>query len=860
MKRLMSAMVQYFENVPDQVRKKKISVWLFFIAATAFFMFGISLAKFDTSIEGWFEKDDPLIVAFDWFHHEFGSDDHLYIVYKPKDGDVFSEKSLKTLQQIQQELRERVSRLRAGDNSPLKHIVKITSLINAPVLSADAGTLISRKLVGNNVPSSSLELDRIRQLAKSQKSFPLLYFSNDYKYGGILIETDFGATPVEASTSNERLAITDMKMDDPATVTGFGERPKFKPTELADYVSLMNDVKIVLNKPEYAAHFEYYSVGNTAAAEYNVAMISEMGMLNVAALIIIMLLLAVIFRSFSAVVWPIVIVVLSAIWTVGITALIGLPITGFVMVTVMLTLACGVADTVHVLAAYLSSRKEGHDHQSALRRGFRHTAVACLLTTITNIVAVVALSITPIVPIQIFTFMCVLGVGLPFIFSVYLLPLMLDLWAPKNSGNTSGSRFGSLISRLIPDISLFLGRLLEKVLPTVEKRPISIIVFFAVFFAVCIYGATLTKVDTDPVASFPEDSRIRQSVAVVDRNMMGAQSMEIYMDLGKENAFQDPFVLNAVDKLQDSIEQKHKDLVVRTDSLVNTVKNSYKTLNDGREDMYVIPDTQSAVSQTLFLFNQSNPDDRSKLVSDNYDRSHISVRLYNRGSYEYSQVWNSMRADINKTVEEIRQKYPNAKVSITGMLPLLMQGSDYLTGNELQSFTAAIIMVSVVLLVLFGSLKAGTIALVPNLIPTILAYGALGLLNRPLDITTMMIAPIIIGIAVDDTVHFITHYRNEFVMDGDIRRALQTTINDAGQSVVFATLILGLGFGIMAFASDAGVANLGIFGSLAMFVGLLNDLFLLPAMILVFKLKFQSKDISQPSLVKPASSFSGLDS
>lgn len=854
MKHLMNAMTQYFEGVPDQLRKRRILVWLFFFAATVFFAFGITRVKFETSIEGWFDKDDATIVAFDWFHHEFGSDDHLYLVYKPVDGNVFSEKSLKTLQQLQQDLQGRVSRLQKGDPSALQHIVKITSLINAPILTAEDGALVSRKLVGAGVPGPQ-DIDKIRQIAESQKSFPLLYFSKDYKYGGMVIETNFGAIPVvstangkaAAAVAKDALEITDLdlKLEEPAVASGAQERPKFKPTEMTDYIALMNEVKIVLNKPEYAAHFEFHPVGSTATAEYNLQMVNEMGMLNAAALIIIMVLLALLFRSLSAVVWPVVIVILCSIWTIGITAWIGWPISAFVMVTIMLTLAIGVADTVHVMSTYLTLRNEGHDHQSALRRGFRNVVVACLLTTLTNIVAVIALSITPIIPIQVFAFMCVLGVGLPFIFSVYLFPLMLDLWAPKPSANT-GEGFSPL-----------LGRTLKKVLPVVEKRPVTFIALFMALFVACIYGSFQTKVDTDPVRSFPETAKIRQSVDIVDKNMMGAQSMEIYLDLGKENAFHDPFVLNAIDKLQQTIEGNHKELVVRTTSLVDTIKYSYKTLNDNREDKYVVPDTQSAVSQTLFLFNQSNPTDRMKLVSDNYDKSHISVRLYSRGSYEYTKTWDAIRADIDKSVAEIRKQYPDAKVSITGILPLLMQGSDYLTNNQLQSFAAAVALVSAVLLVLFGSTKAGAIALIPNLIPALLAYGVLGLLDRSLDITTMMIAPIIIGIAVDDTVHFITHYRDEVVVHGDIRKALEMTITKTGQSIVFTSIVLGLGFGVMGFASNAGVANLGIFGSLAIIVGLLNDLFLLPALILVFKLKFP---VNQPSLVKPELSSASLHS
>lgn len=853
MRRLMRGLVQYFEGVPDQLRRRSLFVWLFFIAASVFCVLGMGRAKFDTSIEGWFDKDDPLIVAFDWFHHEFGSDDHLYIAYQPKDGDVFSEKSLQTLSRMQQELQDKVAALQPGATSALTHVVKITSLINAPVLRAEQDTLVSRKLVGDSLPGSAQEVDRIRRLAESQKTFPLLYFSKDYRYGGILVETDFGAIPVETTANNADLALGDLQLDDAPAAGAHETRPKFKPTDMADYVALMDEIEAVLQKPEYAQHFDYFPVGNTAAAEFNLAMISEMGLLNLAALVIIIVLLWYLFRSLSAVVWPIVIVILSVVWTIGITAWLGFPVTSFVMISVMLTLAVGVADTVHVMSAYLNARNGGAEHAAALRHGFRHVAVACLLTTVTNIVAVVALSITPVVPIKVFALMCALGVGLPFVFSVYLLPLMLDLWAPRRAADTRRGWFGRFTGRLLPDVSAFLARRLDGVLPMVERRPVAFIAAFMLLFVVCIVGATRTKVDTDPVGSFPPESEIRRSVAVVDRHLMGAQSMEVYLDLGLENAFHDPFVLKVLDRLQDTIESKHTDLVVRTSSLVDTVKNSYQTLNQDRADMYVIPDTQNAVSQTLFLFNQSNPDDRRKLVSDNYDRSRVSVRLYNRGSYEYTQAWESMRADIGTAVEEIKQKYPQATVSITGMVPLMMQGADYLTRSELTSFGLALALISIILLFLFGSFKAGSIALIPNLIPAILSYGALGLLDRPLDITTMMIAPIIIGIAVDDTVHFITRYRAEVIADGDIRRALQTTIKDTGQSIVFTTLILGLGFGVMAFASDTGVANLGIFGSAAILIGLLNDLFLLPAMILVFKLRFDADErVVRPQPATPA--------
>ena len=132
MKRIMNGMSAYFGRVPDWLRKRRIAAWLFFVVATAFFAFGASRAKFDTAIEGWFEKDDPLIVSFDWFHNDFGSDDHLYIVYRPKDGDVFSERSLATLRDFHRELEGRVRALKAGDASALQALAGTRPFVLGP--------------------------------------------------------------------------------------------------------------------------------------------------------------------------------------------------------------------------------------------------------------------------------------------------------------------------------------------------------------------------------------------------------------------------------------------------------------------------------------------------------------------------------------------------------------------------------------------------------------------------------------------------------------------------------------------------------------------------------------------------------
>ncbi len=132
-------------------------------------------------------------------------------------------------------------------------------------------------------------------------------------------------------------------------------------------------------------------------------------------------------------------------------------------------------------------------------------------------------------------------------------------------------------------------------------------------------------------------------------------------------------------------------------------------------------------------------------------------------------------------------------------------------------------------------------SIIPNLIPATLTFGLLGLFGIPLDSDTIIIAPVIIGIAVNDTIHFISHYRGEVLKNRDIRKAIQNTLQEVGQAISFTTLILECGFFIMSFSSNTSMIKVGIFGSLAIFAALFCDLFLIPALILVFKPKFLTK-------------------
>lgn len=849
----------FLESVTDMVRKRRLIVWLAFVAITVFTFLGIPKTKFDMTIEGWFKENDPVLVAMDEFKVQFGSNEGVYIVYKPEDGDVFSPKSLETVKGIYEDI---IAEKYASDSTQLKHIVKVNTILNAQLLMADGDVLVSRQLIGENIPQTQAEIEELRKLARTQRSFPLLFFSKDMKYGGILIETDFGTelledeesasddTEGEVAEAPEELAMDELEALDELVVEDFSEaevkkteeRVRFKHADLSELVPLMEEINAILYKPEYKEHFDYYAVGNAPLAyEQQTIASSEAGPIYMGLLLIIAVLLWFFVRSFSAVVWSLLIVIVSAVWTIGLAGWMEVEVTVFLMLTVMLILTIGVCDASHIFSGFLFFRNQGYDRRTSVEKVFKSTNKAIILTALTSIIGMLACLIIPIPRIQVFGIMSAAGVAFACILTIFLLPLMLDAWAPGLPDKSKKKKFTFTSGKYIPNFSLFLQRRLDNVLSVVQKNPVGIIFFFLMVLGLTIYGTTMLKVDTNIANQFVEGNPYRESARIIDEKMMGSLNMEIYLDLDKANAFENPFVLKKIDQLQRTLEKNYSEVVVSTSSLVEVVKKANQTLNEGREDMYVIPDKQNVLAQTLFMFNMANPEDRRKQVSDNYSKSHISVQLYNVGSHKYMKVYERMHKDIDATIAELKEQYPDTKVSITGALPMNMKFVQIIAGNGLQNIIVVLITITIVLMFVFGSLQGGLIAIIPNLIPSMLTLGLLGLTGNSVDIDILLLLPVVVGISVDDTVHFISRYKDKLKTEGDIRTALHHTIKEVGQAATFTSLVLGLGFGILSFSAMQGTANVGKFGSIAIFSALMCDLFLLPALILVFKPKFQKK-------------------
>lgn len=274
-------------------------------------------------------------------------------------------------------------------------------------------------------------------------------------------------------------------------------------------------------------------------------------------------------------------------------------------------------------------------------------------------------------------------------------------------------------------------------------------------------------------------------------------------------------------------------------SLVNVVKESFRVLNNDRQKFYRIPSDPAVLGQVLFLFENANPKDRKRLVTDDYSKARIGLNIVNAGSIEALEMMESIQAFIDQRFRQLETTYPELQVTLTGNLALLSIMVDYIAWAQIKSFGLALIVISVILLMVLGSSKAGVIALAPNLFPILASFGLMGLFNIPLHADTLIVAPIIIGLAVDDTIHFLTHYRLEYGKSKDIFSAAVKAIREAGQAITFTSLILSSGFLVFLLSFHNGLSRFGIFAAIAVMTALISDLFLLPALCKMCRIDFK---------------------
>ena len=239
----------------------------------------------------------------------------------------------------------------------------------------------------------------------------------------------------------------------------------------------------------------------------------------------------------------------------------------------------------------------------------------------------------------------------------------------------------------------------------------------------------------------------------------------------------------------------------------------------------------------MLLIEGGDYEDLERMVSIDYANARMSVSLKTIGSKKSVELINVVQPELERILAPLKKRFPRLKTTVTGGVGAWARVFDAISWSQIRSFGLAFLIISLIMVGIFGSLRLGLVSVIPNTFPVLTVFGLMGWLEFKLDTTTLMTAPIIIGIAVDDTIHFLTHYRLSLLRGSSISEAIGSTLQEVGQAIVFTTLILMSIFLFFIPVNNVGVSRFSILAVIAVFSALVTDLLLLPALCRVFKVR-----------------------
>ena len=595
---ILSSLSIWFAGIPNGLRPYRWWVLLTALVLTIFMAMGLSRFAMDVTMDSWFQEDDPVLQSLDEFRAQFGSDDGLYIVYEAKDGDVFSEQSLRLVDQLTQRLKnwqdlDDATLAELGITAEqidfLSHIKRVQSLTNVRIQVNEGDSLTSPRLV-KNFAMTDAERDQLKQTAMQQNNLPLAMFSNNFRFGAVMITTDFGAMPIEedlVGASTDFLEADELdsfdddfsgEMDLSAEIT----EVRFQDMDSTLYLGFMEPVAALYNTPEMLEQFNFYPIGGAAMVDLAMETMVTAGLLSLGTVLVIIILLWRLFHSVSAVIWPLVAIGLSAMYVVGGVSWLGVATSQLISLTVMLIVAVGVADCVHVMSSYQYFLRKGLGHQEALTEAYGQTGLPILLTTITTMAGMSALAATGMTQFVIFGLTSAAGVLMAFIYTVVLLPVLLDLWHPRIKVKKGETEEEAAQRHWLQPI-------LDKTPYFVQRHRHLVNMIFIGTFAVCMYGATQVKIDSNFAELYREGTTLRTAYQVVDANMSGTGVVEVMVDMGSSDALYDPLVLQTMADLQVHVENTYSRFVVTSNSLADVVMETHAVMQDGSDKYRTIP-------------------------------------------------------------------------------------------------------------------------------------------------------------------------------------------------------------------------------------------------------------------------------
>nr|WP_286805507.1 MULTISPECIES: MMPL family transporter [unclassified Marinimicrobium] len=801
---------------------------------------GLPNLKLDASADSLTLENDRSIDYFREINQRYQSGDFLVVTYSPE-AEMFSDESIDTLKALRDDLAE------------VDGVASINSILDVPLLYSPMRPLSEQQESTRTLLTDGVDREAAKEEFLTSPIYRDTLLSDDLETTAIQLNLEVNNRYLNLARKRDALRAKasqgELDEGEAQELEAVSEEFRAYRTELTERDhARVEEVRDILSRYEDRA--ELFLGGVSMITADMIAFIkSDLVVFGSAILVFIIAMLAIIFRQWRFVILPLSTCVLSVVLMLGWLSWIDWRMTvissNFVALLLIMTLAL----TIHLIVRFRELHRQSPEapKDELVLTTVRFMARPCLYTALTTIVAFVSLVVSDIRPVIDFGWMMTIGLSVAFVLAFVVIPAGLMLWRkgePKDKGDQSGA-FTLIFSRF-------------------AERHGALVIFIALTAAlVSAYGSTRLEVENRFIDYFHEDTEIYQGMSVIDKQLGGTINLDIILTkspeeeaAGEDDPFAepeqeaDPFATPQSDDpfaTEGDQGEASNDSVWFTRAGLEQVQSLHQYLESLPEigkvnSLAIAYEVASDINGgrlnnfELGVMRNALPDNIKQVLiepylSDEHNEARISLRVQETSpELKRTELVEKIRTHA---VQELGFEEDN--IRFTGMLVLYNNMLQSLFSSQIVTLGAVFIGIMVMFLVLFHSLTIAIIAILPNMLAAGVVLGGMGLAGIPLDMMTITIAAITVGVGVDHAIHYLYRFRNEFSQRKNYVDSMHASHGSIGRAMYYTAVIIIVGFSILALSEFIPSIYFGLLTALAMFAAILGSLTLLPKLILMTK-------------------------
>lgn len=773
---------------------------------TAIFGYSAKDMKTDNSIEIWLKQNDPSLTFYNKFKNDFGNEEFLIISIDSK--TIFTPDGIKLISKTSSQLKK------------LNGIKDVTSL--ATTFKEKLNQPYFKKLLSQNKNGSK---QTTLEMFKNE-------ILNDKLYVNNLISKNGNTTAIIALVDNVS-KVTENKKAREENLTEFRRdlvkevrkiitanfssiaTPLIHTTEPnTDKQSFLDKIPF-LNTPVQLPESTHLAGPSAVNAELDRMSQKDLALFIPLMFCVSLIVLIILFRKAAAILLPISIIALCNVWTMGTFALAGNSMNMISGIITPVIFIITLANSIHIINYHYINLSKNPTKPNLVINTIKNIGTPCFFTCVTTAIGFASLMASDVAPVRITGAFTSIGIMFSFFISTVLIISIFSFFSQKTANPKKRASDDKITNSI-----------LDKITNLVSKYPWRVITITIIVVGISTCGMFKLKVESDLLKMFPNDSEILISNNHIEQHLTGLLPLEVVIRTTAENeSILKASTLKQIEEFQKSLENINE--ITHTLSIVDFIKNVNYYLNSKSSNTFNIPEKE----ETSFNYLKMASSYGNKYVESFYTKDQkscrLSIRMKQVGSERYAQIVNIIKNHINNNFTN------NSNVKLTGVIHLLIEMQDYLIFSQIKTLSLAFAIIFIVMIFLLRSIKLALISMIPNILPIIITFGVMGFSGIRVDSGTVMIASIAIGIAVDDTIHFL--YRFKKTHNNDFKNSIEQTIKHVGKSIMFTSIVAFCGFMVLYLSSFKPIQYFGLLTAITMITAFIADIFVLPCCLLILK-------------------------